>query len=355
MEGFRNEKVEGPWQAETVYFSAGTYFNDVNQAIRDAQSSVDIETYIFDLDKVGNVILSNLLSASRRGVKVRIVVDGFGSLFQIPHILEKIKDSSVKLGTYNPLRFTISTKWAEKMNRRLHRKIFIVDNSSLFFGSFNITDNSDRETGARVTGGQIGVVVEAVESIWNKALKSTYSQTSTVLLNYVQVLREAKSRLLAKHVSTAKQRVWITNPYFVPGPRLLAAIASARRRDVEVLVIVPQRSDPRFMRLVTETYYRGLLVLGVRIFEYKKSRLHAKTIIADDWLVVGSSNINSRSLLHDLEIDVVLSHRESLSVVANQFQVDREHSVEIKLDRLKPRPFLDRIFTSFILLFIYWL
>jgi cardiolipin synthase len=141
----------------------------------------------------------------------------------------------------------------------------------------------------------------------------------------------------------SQRRVWITNAYFVPDASLIRVLGVAAEAGVDVRIVVPAFSDVVFIPWVTSAFHLGLLRAGVRIFEYTGTVLHAKTMLIDDWGLVGSSNLNHRSLLHDLEADVVLASEEATSALAEQFVADCGHSREVTLRNWKSRPLLERI------------
>jgi cardiolipin synthase len=109
----------------------------------------------------------------------------------------------------------------------------------------------------------------------------------------------------------------------------------AALRGVEVKLILPAKSDHLYMKWMSEAFYRTLLLSGVRIFEYEDSFLHAKTLMIDDWVTVGSTNLNHRSLIHDLEVDVVLFKAASRNTLELQFEKDLKKSHEMKVDTFR--------------------
>jgi cardiolipin synthase len=347
------------WISEKIYYNSETYFADLVASIRQASQSIELETYIFSCDKIGNLIVEELLSASQRGVKVRVIVDGFGAFFEISKLLSKFKDAQVQMRVFHPflLSHFKNIKWFypdfsltvfSHMNRRLHRKVCVIDRQTLFFGSINITDNTDRETAARVTGTQVLCVIDAFEEIWSEKKMPQAHISSLIRLNRDRKIRKSNYLDLIAKMLNASNRVWISNAYFVAPPKILNAIMRARQKGLNVEILVPLRPDPRFMKLLTETYYRGLLRIGVRIFEYHKQFLHAKSLLIDDFVMIGSSNMNHRSVFQDLEIDVVLTSQDSLSSMEKQFLVDRSNSAEVTLENIKERPWLDNLFTWFL-------
>ncbi len=353
------------WKTEKIYYQHQSYFDDLVQSIQQAKKSIELETYIFDCDVIGQMILNELKLASDRGVQVRVLVDGFGAFFEISKIHLILSGSPVQFKVFHPFLFPVFTqfKWLRvdlilkllsHWNRRLHRKICLIDEQILFLGSFNITNNLNRETGARVTGPTVLEMRKAFEIVWDGAdkmrlkyskLSFKFDSSSLLRLNFSRKVRQSNRKNLCQKMVSAKKRVWITSAYFVPPPMILKAILAARNNGIEVQILVPSFSDLKFMKLLTETYYRGLLTIGVQIFEYQTSFLHAKSVLIDDWAIVGSSNMNYRSFFHDLEVDIVLTHTLSISSLEKQFMIDRCHSIQMTLESLVKRPWLDRIFT----------
>lgn len=362
------------WESEKIYYSAETYFTDLVCCIRQANLTIDFETYIFNCDKIGSLILQELRAAADRGVRVRLLVDGIGVFFEIPKLIPALKNNSVQMAVFHPvlLSHVINKKWLRPgfflnvfshINRRLHRKTCLIDGKTLFVGSFNVTDNSNRETGAKVTGEWTQVISAAFRETWFKAQRpyrlvgyrrNGVSPSPLVRINSRRKIRKLNNKDLIRRMRSANQRIWITNAYFVPPPKILNAILKARQKGVDVQIILPSRSDVPLVKFVTETYYRGMLSKGVRIFEYQKDFLHAKTMLIDDWATVGSSNMNHRSVFHDLEVDVVLTQASSLDSLKSQFLIDRENSIEINLKNLRKRHWVDRLFIWFLSSLRYW-
>jgi cardiolipin synthase len=141
----------------------------------------------------------------------------------------------------------------------------------------------------------------------------------------------------------------------VPDGSLLRALSAAAVGGIDVRIIVPGFSDVVFMPWIASAFHLGLLRAGVRIFEYRSSILHAKTMVVDSWGLVGSSNLNHRSLLHDLEIDVEVQTQEGRDALEQQFTKDLQDSVEVTLDTWRHRPWIERVVGRMLLAFRYLL
>lgn len=322
------------WLEEKIYYKKENYFFDLLISISNAKKYIDLETYIFEYDEIGKKILDALNMASTKGVSVRLVVDGFGSFFWISKIKDHLNLGQVCLKIYHPF----SLRLLLKLNKRLHRKTCIIDQQIAYLGSFNVTDSHNRDTGVLIRGPEVELAVEAFDKIWFHQWKFWKKWRPLSLLRFNDSIRARHfyNQDLAWRLKKAKRRIWITNAYFVPPLFVLTAIYSSARRKIDVRLLTPGRSDHPFVQWMTETFYKGLLISGVRLFEYhhEKLFLHAKTLIIDDWVMIGSSNIDHRSLFHNLELDVVLGQNSSLLSLEEQFLNDLSHSKEIFLKDL---------------------
>lgn len=153
----------------------------------------------------------------------------------------------------------------------------------------------------------------------------------------------------------ATQRIWITNAYFIPGEHLLRGLCEAAWSGIDVRILLTRDNNHAFMGWATTTFYEKLLKCGVHIYEYEPSMLHAKTLIIDDWITVGSTNLNSRSIFHDFEIDVVLNTATAKRAIENQFLTDLAKSQRVRIKELKYIGWWRRCLGHIILLVRHWI
>jgi cardiolipin synthase len=320
------------WTEEKLFFDHETYFRAFLEGIGSARKSVDVETYIFEPGPTGLRVLDALKEASARGVRVRLVVDGVGSWFWLGILRDALRGSRVELKVYRPVSLF---RWAfSYLNRRLHRKTCVIDREVAFLGSFNITHRAHRDTGVRVRGPALREIEEAFLILWEERFsgrKRVLGQASGIRLNLTRRLRAKRNQDLVRRIRESRRRVWITNAYFVPPWFLLRALCGAGLRGVDVRLLLPAEPDYRFMKWLSEASYRYLLLSGVRVFEYRARFLHAKSLLIDGaFASVGSTNLNHRSLMHDLEVDVELEGPESFRALEAAYLEDLNHSIEIR-------------------------
>lgn len=367
------------WEEEELFFDGDAYFDSILEAIKHAQKSIDFESYIFENDSLGKRVVDALKAAARRGVVVRLIVDGIGSPSFIRAFLDPLLDSGVQVRIFHPLPWQITkgkietfTSLFERLNKRNHRKVCIVDGKEAWIGSLNVSQShlqsavghrAWRDTGVKLKGEALDELRSSFESLWSVQniprlpirTERRIARYSLIRLNNTWVRRRILYKDLIKRIRTAKKKIWITNAYFVPDGSFLRALHAAARRGVDIRILVPRESDVFFFKYVVAAFYFGLLKSGVKVYEYLPSFLHAKSMIIDDWVVVGTSNLNHRSLLHDFEVDVVLKMPKSLEALEEQFLKDLDFSANIDLEAWRARPWFDKLLGSLILFFRYWL
>jgi cardiolipin synthase len=261
-----------------------------------------------------------------------------------------------------------------RLNRRDHKKLLIVDESSAFVGSWNISavhfgSNGKpwSDSGCILAGDSIGELVTSFENRWKRCFspqKPTLPQTlrrlsplawrreplhsQAVLMMDDRQTSKAFRRELYHRIRSAHGRVWLTTAYFNPTPKLVASLLLAARSGIDVRILISARSDVAFVHRLSEFFYRELFEGGARIFEYQPAVLHAKTLIAGDWIVLGSLNMNFRSFYRDHEIGVVLSSRQAMTAMSERFLQNLRESQEIAPKEHQARSYLSRLF-SFLL------
>jgi cardiolipin synthase A/B len=358
-------------------------FNDIGQAKR----TIDLETYIFNKDEIGQKISSGLVEAAKKGVKVRILVDGAGTPFWGNDLTLMLEDVGVETRIFHPFPWRLwqwSRSWVRvspilkaiylclKINSRNHRKVCIIDDQVAYVGSLNICQShldkeqwGDywRDTAVRLQGTDFKELKTAFEIAWDhmpiqeriREIFRHVHKNPVFRVNNTRHRRRILYKNLLRRMSQSTEQIWITNAYFVPDSFLLKKLKDAAERGVDVRILLPQRSDIFVLPWASATFYFHLMKSGVRIFEYLPTMLHAKTLIIDDWVSVGSSNLNHRSLLHDLEVDVNLRLPGSKKMIINQFMSDLEHSKEVENDSWQKRPFYQRVTGRLLLYLKYWI
>lgn len=380
---------EKSWLKEEVFQDGDLFFQSLERDLLSAKYVIYLETYIFNTDALGSKILECLKKAASNGVWVRVLLDGIGSLYWTYDQAQALAKHGVYVKFFHPLPWQIKRSDILKffnlkllfqrliqVNRRNHRKSCVIDYEIAYVGGMNISSNhmkslsgdlAWKDCAVKVQGKEVSHLVFAFERAWsnwperdldrvsNPPEEAFPAQFSSLLrLNDTRAKRRAKYRDLVHRIDQAKYRIWITTPYLVPEFSLLRALKQASKRGVDVKILVPFKNDVFFMRRVNQAFYRYLLRSGVQIYEYIPSILHSKIMLIDQWGTVGSSNLNHRSLLHDLEVDAVLTYVSSIKALEHSFCNDLKASRKILRSHRK-HDFFSSLINRITLVFKHWL
>ncbi len=350
------------WDEARLYEDSEAFFDRLLECIAAARHSIDFEYYIFELDHLGERFVQALCAAAERGVRVRVMMDGVGSLDDCELLSERLSAHRVHVRIYHPLPWLFDTyrwtRWpasgrpslwllkflrlALNMNRRNHRKLCTVDRELAWVGSFNITANhlpesaggqGWRDYGVELTGPRVQSLVDGFDDLWwGHASRLRRGFVAGYLSNRSVKARQLKNRYVARTVANAQQQVWLVMAYFLPTAGLRRSLLRACRNGVDVRLLLPERSDVAMFPLLSSHYYRELLRAGARIYLYLPGVLHAKALIVDDMAILGSSNWNYRSSLHDLELDVVIRDKQTIGELQGIIEQDFGRSRELWLE-----------------------
>lgn len=311
--------------------NGGDYFPALLAAINAAQREVRLETYIFEDDHTGRAIANALSAAAKRGVRTCVAVDGFGSPDFGTGLGQALQDDGVEVYIYRPelARFRIK----RHRLRRLHRKLACIDGRIAFVGGINIIDDRNPadlpeprfDYAVRVEGPLLADIHRTMLKLWltlrwvnlGKRYRPGRSRThaakmagemeaALLVRDNLRHRREIEYAYL-KAIITAREEIVIANAYFLPGRAFRRALRAATRRGVKVTLLLEGRAEYRLQYYATLALYASLLDAGIRVFEYRKSFLHAKVAVIDQrWATVGSSNIDPFSLLLAREANVAV-------------------------------------------------
>ncbi len=350
-----------------------TLFPAMIAAIDAARHDVWLATYIFHDDPSARRVADALAAAARRGVRVRVVVDGFGSRTELPTLRRWWEGQPVALAVFRPI-----DRWYSWMQpgqfRRLHQKLCVVDGDIGFVGGINIIDDRiDLRHGedevprldfaVALRGPVVLPIEQTARAMWTraafghdwreevKALAHSVRpvQSARRLLRRFRIMprkdellpgmlddrpvrcafvvrdnlrqRSAIERSYVEALQHARHRIDIVSAYFYPGRLFRRTLRAAARRGVKVRLLLQGKLDYRIAGLAASVMYDELLTHGVRIYEYTPAFLHAKiAIVDDDWATVGSSNIDPLSLLLNLEANAIVSDADFNHELTRHFE-----------------------------------
>jgi cardiolipin synthase len=336
--------------------NGGAYFPAIEAALDRAKHDIYLETYIFDDDTTGRHIAGVLKRAALRGVKTRLLIDGFGSMGLPQTMVEDLEAAGVWVMKFRPK----TSPWTLKRHRlrRLHRKIVVVDRTIAFVGGINIIDNMDIQgrTSTRldyavsVEGPLVIAIHNAVRQVWSRVAwmrwlpgrgrengryrPSTEStgvmQAAFLVRNNIRHRRDIEEAYL-QAIEQAQSEIMLANAYFLPGLNFRHALVAAAGRGVRVVLLLQGRMDHPLLHYASHALYGSFLDSGIEIHEYQKCLLHAKVAVIDGhWATVGSSNLDPFSLLLSLEANVVVDDES----FAKELKFSLEQAIETGAQRI---------------------
>jgi len=347
---------------DVVLLQSGcTYLPALLDAIGAARHEILYETYIYSEDKTARAVTEALLGAAKRGVKVRVVVDWFGTGNRTACRLgEEFAAGCVHYRMFNP--------WFKRGVARSHRKICVVDGELAFVGGINTNDDllCDYKPYDPLPGPRWDFAVQVrgplVEEIHREAQAQWMRVGRLNVVRRMKLFRDLRKpppsqgdrpmragfvvrnnlrnrrtiqRTYLQAIGQARSRVLMATPYFAPGRKFRDALCRAARRGVDVCLLIGV-GEFRMQDAVAYSFYPQLLAAGVRIVEYRATQLHGKVAVVDnDWATVGSSNCDGLSLFVNQEANVVVRDAGFAATLARQIQLGIEEGVPVGLDDLR--------------------
>ncbi len=306
------------------------FFPRIFSAIQNAKHEVLVETFILRNDKVGRQVKNDLVSAARRGLRVSLSVDGYGSYYLSDDFIREITDAGILFCMYDP-----PPKWMSyrtNLFRRQHRKILVVDGQTAFVGGINLSHNHLADYGPQGKQDYAvemrGPIVEHIRAFALEQVCKHHDLTKDFPELPAAPPENADARIrfvtrdnvdnptaieneYLKSIASARSRITIANAYFFPGYRLLRELRNAARRGVKVQLIIQGTPGSMLAMKAVPTLYDFLVESNIEVCEYWERPFHGKVATVDDeWSTIGSSNLDPLSLSLNLEANVIIVDRE---------------------------------------------
>lgn len=328
------------FDGEAVYYESGEkMFFDMLAALRNARKYILIEYFIIASGKMWSEILKILLERAAAGVKIRIIYDDFGCIMTLPPQYNKYLESmheNIRCLSFNK----VAPIFSLRLNNRDHRKMLVVDGETAFTGGLNLADEYIgqkerfgywKDSGIKITGGAVNTFVGEFFYVWNafhkdkESVKPYFSQRKKTEKGDWRILPYDDSPLdeisigemvYADIIDRAQRYVYVFTPYLILDDFLRFALCRAAMRGVDVRIVTPGIPDKKITYRLTRANYDILMRAGVKIYEYSPGFIHAKSMVCDDeCAVVGTINLDYRSLYHHFENAVYFSGCEAVAAV----------------------------------------
>jgi cardiolipin synthase len=352
-----------PGNRVTTLLNGDQAFPAMLEAIRAAKRSIDFEGYIFWSGTIAQTFADAFSERARAGVPTRLVLDWLGSKKMDDKQADQMRRAGVEIVKYHPLRWYD----LDRLNKRTHRKILVVDGKVGFEGGIGIADpysghaqDKDhwRDAQFRVEGPVVAQMQSDFLDNWMKtrgvlldgpeyfpSLDSVGSQVAQAVRSSPGEGFESLRLMFLLAIASATDRILIANAYFVPNRLTVSMLVEAQRRGVKVEIIVPGPIlDAQLVRRASRAKWGPLLEAGVKIYEYQPTLYHTKVMVVDDcWVSVGSTNLDNRSFRLNDEANLNVLDNQFAREQARVFAEDRAHSRPVTLQEWRHRPITERL------------
>ena len=360
----------------TIFVETAPLIEAMVRDVRAATSRVWLETYIFLDDAAGRAVADALRDRARAGLDVRVLYDAVGSQQTSWGFFRGLEKSGAHVHAFHSVREAL---WRFRplriLNRRDHRKLLVVDHGVAYFGGMNVVDAGSaqavrraehlpvssgwRDVHVRLAGPKQAEVADSFDRSWRRAHgepvpRRTRAYRKALLEQAGESIQFFDSgpglgytraaRLFARLIRAARRRLTLSMAYFLPVGGVLAALHQAPRNGVAVRVVVPGESDVPLVQRATRHLYTRLLRRRFRVYERQVNMLHSKVMVVDDaWTVVGSCNLDARSLYINLEFLAVIHSRALARVMNRIVRYEIAHSNRITLAGFRERNWWRRL------------
>ena len=368
-----------------ILTSGHDFFPTLLRDISQATSHIHIDIYIFEDDALGRLLADALMAKARQGVEVRVVYDDVGCWKVENRFFEQMRREGIEAEPFMPVRFP---SFARRANYRNHRKIFVIDGRVGYIGGMNIArryvsgGNKDkggeecgrwRDTMLRIEGRGVYSLQRAFLIDWYFVDRTLLSDrkyypppapaTSLSPLHSNSIVQTVTSGPSSPYpeimqgyvriIMAARRYVYLETPYFLPTPAVLYALKTAAQAGVDVRLLVPARSDARFIDWASRSYLREAVEAGVKVGLYTGGFLHSKLMVCDDSVATcGSTNIDFRSFENNFEANMFIYHDGCALRMKEVFLADESSSLPLSEQPLRMNPrFMARLGESVARLF----
>ncbi|MGH1160145.1 cardiolipin synthase [Bacillus mycoides] len=343
-------------------FRLYTYGNDLYDAlftdIKQAKHHVHVLFFIVKNDDISRTFLKLLIDKAQEGIEVRLLLDRFGSHYLSKEAIYSLQKHGVSFSFCHKVKFPFPFFSA---NQRNHRKITVIDGKIGYIGGFNIGEEYLghnqrlglwRDYHLRLTGEGIQDLQKQFLHDWlddtdqnllDSSLYFPMQQPGTILHRFIPTDGAYLQNTFLHLIESAKKELFIGTPYFIPGKKIMNALLKARKRGVQITILVPQKADHALVREAKFPYCRKLIQAGCNIYAFQQGFFHAKIIIVDDHTCdIGTANFDMRSTYINHEINCLLYDKHFIQEVKRKFEEDLERSLLLSFEDVNPLSIIDR-------------
>lgn len=349
-----------------IFTDGNSKFSSLKKDLERAESSILLQYYIFLDDETGGEIADILIRKAKEGVAVKVIYDHVGSFSARNRFFKRMEAAGIETHPFFRVNFP---HFANRINWRNHRKIVVIDGKIGYIGGMNIADryvkglpNGEvwRDTHFRVEGDIVESLIYSFAIDWNFLKKNPYIpevkpvESSFENATGVQLVTGGPTErwnnltlCFLRAISSAKKRILIQTPYFLPTDGLFNALQAAALAKVDVRIMMPKNTDSRLLHYASFSYISQCMKSGIKVYLYEPGMLHAKAMIVDDdFVTAGSTNFDFRSFENNFECNLLIYDKEINRQMRDIFFSDLEKCVKVNFEKWKKRPLYHRFLES---------
>ena len=381
MNGLSNtsRRFHFPWREGNrfdILVDGSNFLPLMLDAINSARETILLEMYLIESGSVVDRFITALLDAAERNVQAYLLLDDYGAIGLKQRDRERLEHRNIHIAYYNRLHshstlqnlYRIFLLHQEHVLYRNHRKLLLLDGQTAFVGGTGLVDEFDppghpemqwRETMIRIQGPVVADWQQLFTTTWNQSTAQALSlpdinpgehadaQRGRITVNDIERYSEVMLSL-TRHIAHARHRVWFATAYFLPRWRIRRALKRAAKSGVDVRLLLPGPiTDHPAVRYISHRLYGQLMKNGVRIFEYQPRFFHAKSVLCDDWVAIGSSNFDRWNLRWNLEANQEIIDEVVARQFKEMFEQDFSNSVEYSYEQWYRRSWFKRLLQWF--------
>ncbi|HZG01635.1 MAG TPA: phospholipase D-like domain-containing protein [Chitinophagales bacterium] len=348
-----------PAEEITLVHSGSDYFERVCELTKAAKSEIHFHNYIFHPDETGRFVADAFIEAAHRGVKIYILLDSFGSArLRNSEMLKEMKDAGISVRFFSPYYITSGFR----VGRRMHQKVFVVDGAYGIVSGINVS-NDYRGTesemawldyGVFIRGEVCRILVNICLQLENNRFTSNRVKLELGAANGKPLVRFRQSDYLRNKrqisraytvaLQEARKEILIINAYFLPGTRLRALLAAARKRGVKITIVLSAKSDVPIVKRAMNWYYDWLIRNNIHLSEYDDTNVHAKAALFDGELtIIGSYNLNNLSEYMSVELNADIRDAKFAAAFKSELEQVMAKSIPVDAAALKKRVWSNRL------------
>lgn len=327
-----------------LLLNGGATYEAMFEAIEQAEFYVFVQFYIVKDGVTGQRLKELLIRKANQGLRILFLYDEIGCLKLVPSFFDAMREAAIEVSGF---KTTQGRQNRFQINFRNHRKLLIIDGKTGFIGGHNLADEylEFRDTHLEIHGPAVQQIQFAFLKDWFWATRRIPEFSSAVVRSGQQDSRVAIldtgpadrffncSVLFATSINSARNRLWLTSPYFVPDDTMVRALQAAALRGVDVRILIPGKADHHFVELASLTYYDDMKSFGVKIYRYQEKFLHQKVFIVDDTMAgVGTVNLDNRSLYLNFEATALIGDSTFVTKVEDALKADFDKSSLVEPD-----------------------